>query len=183
MSLRRVPVVVGALSLAAGVVVAIAGAPSLPAWARTLPFVLAVVAGGVVAALGLLVRSAEGPETEPLPDPSEGANARVPGAAVDRTLAGVSWRESTERAALADRVERVAVATLTAETGCSPATAREQIADGSWTDDDRAAALLADGRSSPGLDDHLLALVTGETPFQRDAARAVAALRRVAGDE
>lgn len=176
MTVRRLPLAVGALAMLAGGVLAVTGEPTLSPGSRTLPFALAVLVGGTVAALSVLVRSTEGPETEPLPEPGSSANARIPGERVDQRLAGASWREGETRAALADRIERTAVTTLARTERWTPAEARERLRDGTWTDDERAAALLSDGDDPPSVGDHVRALATGESPFQRRADRAMAEL-------
>ncbi|SFR88083.1 hypothetical protein SAMN05216559_0443 [Halomicrobium zhouii] len=178
MRVHRLPLAVGVLATFAGLGLVVTGGPAPSPGPRTLPFAMAVLAGGAIAALSVLVRSAEGPTTEPLPDPGTTANARIPGERVDERLAGVSWREGETRAELADRIERAAVATLVRTEGWTPAEARERLRDGTWTDDERAAALLSDGEDQPSVSDHVRALATGETPFQRRADHAVAELHR-----
>lgn len=176
MTVRRLPLAVGVLAMLAGLVLVVSGGPARSPGPRTLPFAVAVLVGGAIAVISVLARSAEGPTTEPLPDPGTTANARIPGERVDERLAGVSWREGETRAELADRIERTAVATLGQTEGWTPAQARERLRDGTWTDDERAAALLSDGEDPPSVGDHVRALATGETPFQRRADRAVAEL-------
>lgn len=181
--MRRLPLVAGILALGAGTALALDGGSTLPTVDGTLPFVVAVLVGGAVAVSGLLARTADGPSSEPLPEPGAAATARVPGGTVDRRLAALSGRDAEERAELEARIERAAVATLARTAECSPEVARDRLAEGTWTDDGRAAALFTDEERSPSLREHLRALATGETPVQRDAARAVAELSRRAGDE
>jgi len=175
-TVRRLPLAVGALALLAGGALGVTGGLDFSTGPPTLPFALAVLAGGAVALVSVLGRSAEGPTTEPMPDPGTNPKARIPGEQLDRRLADVSWREGETRTELADRIERAAVATLVRSEGWTPADARERLRDGTWTDDERAAALLSDGAAPPSVGDHVRALATGETPFQRRADRAVAAL-------
>lgn len=182
MTVRRAPLVVGAVAMLAGVVLVVADGPVLSPGPSTLPFAFAVLVGGAVAVISLLVRSAEGPATEPLPHPGATANARIPGERVDQRLADTSWRETEARAELADRIERVAVATLARTEGIPPAAARDRLRDGTWTYDERAAALLSEGEDSLSVGDHVRALATSETPFQRRAERAVVELHDRAVD-
>lgn len=183
MTLRRLPLAVGVLALAAGVGLAIGVVPSPSVVLATGAFVVTVLVGAVVAGAALVDRATEGPRSEPLPDPGGGADADVPGDEVDRLLASIASDEATHGADLAERIEGVAVSTVARETDCSPETARERLAAGTWTDDERAAAFFATAAPAPSVRDRLRAVVRGESTRQRRAARAIDALYRLTEDE
>lgn len=140
------------LLLVAGVAVAAVGGaltlrPSLVSggW---LPSVLAVAVWGVAlaaaaaVALGRLASDAD--DDGGLPAASERVACPVPGDDVGQRVAavGASERDAAERDAIRERVRRVAVATLVSRQDCSPAVARQRVADGTWTDDPEARRLF-----------------------------------------
>lgn len=175
MRAKPVALAVGALATLASGAIATGVAPPLPSAAAQLTFVLAAVAGAGVAALGALDRTATGPTSAPLPGPDGEGDAPVPGDDVDRRLErGLTDR--ADREAVSERMESVGARVLARRDGCSADAARERLAAGTWTNDERAARFLADERQSLGVDERLKSLLTGESALERDAARAVAAL-------
>ncbi|WP_246985937.1 DUF7269 family protein [Halorientalis marina] len=140
--------------------------PVLPALGLVALAVLAV--GGVVA----LGRSAEGARTYDLPDPAAGV--RAPGDAFDERLATVSVRDATDRAEIRDRLRTVAAAVLVDTTGCDRATARDRLAEGTWTDDPMARAFFTE--SPPSFRARVRTVLTGEPTFVRRARRVVAVI-------
>lgn len=183
MRARPVALAVGALATLAGGAVAAGVVPPLPSATAQLAFVLAAVVGAVVAVLGALDRTATGPTSDPLPGPDGEGDAPVPGDEVDRRLAN-GLTDPADREAVTGRIESVAVRVLARRDGRSADAARERLAAGTWTDDDRAARFLAADRPSPGTGERLRSLLTGESALERDATRAVAALvERTGGHE
>lgn len=100
--------------------------------------------------------------TIPLIDPDPGDPAALPpeavtptrrcGATVDRYRSAVFPPAPATRVRLAARLRRAAVAALVEERGHTRDSAREAIARGDWTDDPRAARLLAGGVDAIGDD-------------------------------
>lgn len=172
MTVRRLPLAVGVVALLAGTAVAVGLAPPLPPVAESLLFVAVVLVGGLVAARAVLTRASEGPESDPLPAPNHTADARVPGEAIDRRPGRIA-SDADAREELRDRIEAVAVATVARTEGCSPADAREQLAAGTWTDDERAAAFFIEDPPSPTVAQRVRSLVRGESVAQRRAAHAI----------
>lgn len=132
---------------------------------------------GLVAVAGRLTgrrRTAAPPEVEArIP-------AAVPGTAFDERLADLPdhrvQRRDEERAAVRERLEGVAVDVLVAR-GLDEPTARRHLAAGTWTDDERAAALFvpaADRELSLGA--RMRDAFGSELAFARRARRAVAAI-------
>lgn len=177
--IRRALLVGGVVSTAAGLVLLLTPVRA-PVAVPLLPVlgVLALVALAV-GALVALDRTSGGVETAELPDPSAGV--RVPGDEFEERLDAVSARpDATDREELRDRLERVAVTALVESSGSDRATARERLADGTWTDDPRASAFFV-GRP-PSLRARLRTVVTGESTFVRRARRVVAVLAAREGD-
>lgn len=172
MSVRRLPLAVGLLALLAGAAMVLGLLPTLPEEARSLPFVVVVLAGALLGAAATFTRAETGPRSEPLPAPERAADAGTPGAAIDRRLARIE-SDDEARAALEERLEAIAVATITRTEGCSPTEARDRLADGTWTDDERAAAFFATDPPAPAIGDHLRSLATGVTPTRRRATHAI----------
>lgn len=182
MTLRRRPLAVGLVALAAGFAIVLGVVPS-PSVAASVGFVAIVLVGALVGGAAVLGRAATGPSSDPLPAPGAGGTGRVPGDEVDRLLATIASAEAAESAAVADRLERIAVATIASERGCPPETARERLVDGTWTDDEAAAAFFATGPPSPTVRDRLRGIVRGESTRRRRAERAIDALYRLTEDE
>ena len=183
MSVRPVPLAVGVLALLAGTALALGIGPEPSSTVGTVAFVIVVLIGAVVAAFVALGRAAEGPRSDPLPEPGRGGDGRVAGAAVDERLAELASADDAERERLVERVERAAVATLTSADDRSAAEVRRQLSTGEWTADERAAAFLADDAPAPSIGDRLRTVVTGTSTSQRRAAHAIAELHRQAEDE
>lgn len=144
---------------------------------------LAVLAGGAVflSGRGAVMHQTEMPTVErptPVPSAGEGFEATIGGWRFATRIFGGDTAE-----AVRERLRAAAVATLSAETGCSPPEARERVDAGTWTDDEAAAAFLA-GEYTP-LGTWLRALARGETGPEYRARRTVAAIvaLRSAADE
>jgi len=133
-------------------------------------------------------REAMGTDDRPVvPEPERRHVATVPGDEFEELLASASLRGriggATDRDAIRDRLERVAVAVLTRYDGDTPEQARRRLAAGTWTDDQLAAAFFGDG-VDPGTSvvDRVRFAATSDSAFRRQAAHAIAALdRHVAG--
>lgn len=182
MTVRRLPLAVGVLALAAGIVLALGVVPS-PSVPASLGFVAIVLVGAVLGGAAILGRAARGPTSDPLPAPGAGGTGRVPGDEVDRLLATIASIGAADSAAVVDRLERVAVATIAREAGCSPETARERLSEGTWTDDETAAAFFATGAPRPTVRERFRGVVRGESTRRRRAERAIDALYRLAEGE
>lgn len=105
----------------------------------------------------------------------------VPGDGFDETVAGISAFSTVERQEqVRQRLEVAAVGAIVRAEGCSEETARETLAAGTWTDDDAAASLFADGveepRSTFATFRHRL---RGDRPFQHRARRAATEIGRL----
>lgn len=108
----------------------------------------------------------------------------APGDDLDRRLrasAGFSSGRSSYRTRILDELRAVAAETLVARGDCDPREARKRVAEGTWTDDEVAAALLADGASVP-IRARLSALARRESAFRFAARRTAAALAAVRED-
>ena len=168
--IRRLLLGVGFASVGAGLLVLltpVAAPVSVPVLPALGLVALAALAVGGLVALG---RSAEGARTYDLPDPTAGV--RAPGDAFDERLAAVSVRDTADRAEIRDRLRAVAVTVLVDTTAPDRATARERLAEGTWTDDPQARAFFTD--SSPSLRARARTVLTGEPTFVRRARRVVA---------
>jgi hypothetical protein len=159
-TLRPLPLAIGLGATIVGVGLAAVGAAVVPSNTRNLLLVAVAVVAGGVALLGLLVHSLEGDERPGLPDTDSRA-ATVPGDAVDDALA--AGQDST---AIRDRVATVAVSVLERR-GLTRSAAEQQLADGSWTGDPRAAALLSPDDVGPSLRARIEGWLSGVRPFHR----------------
>jgi len=97
---------------------------------------------------------------------------RTPGDRVDARLASTAGDEAGARREVRDRFEAAAVAALVRERRCSPERARELLAEGTWTDDQTAAAYFTGEAPGSPLWAWLRAVVRGEPVEQRRAERA-----------
>ena len=176
-------VVVGAAAVAVGLVAAV-GVVAVP-----LPSMLVPVVGLVaVLVAARAARAGLGPTDAPvLPAPERRHAATVPGDEFDETLASASRHGRiggvTDRDAVRDRLRTVAVEVLTRYDGDTPERARRRLAEGTWTDDPRAAAFFgSEVDPSASVLDRVRFVATSDSQFRRQAVHAVAALdRRVAG--
>ncbi len=180
---RRLALAGGLLALALGAL-AVAAPGLVPV--STDRAVLSLIA--LIAVLGALravqsrrktnLRAAE------TPDPELSARVGPPGEPVETAAAEFldGARERYARSNLRDGLREAAVATLVQYDGRSEAEARELLADGSWTDDERAAAFLGDAETAwPPLGDRLRSVIGGEAAFDRSVRHAVDAVATVAG--
>lgn len=171
--IRRALLVVGFACVGGGLLFLLTPVPA----PVTVPIVPALGLVALVAlAVGSLValgRSTDGARTYDLPEPSAGV--RVPGDEFDRRLAAASVRaDGSDHAPLRDRLEPAAVTVLVDTTGCDRATARQRLADGTWTDDPKARAFFTD--AEPSLGARVRTVLTGDPTVVRRARRAVAVL-------
>jgi hypothetical protein len=170
---------VGAAAIVApGVADLVPVAPALAVGGNDYLLVVPLAAAGVLACVGAVAFVAARGVTEATPPAPEGVPVgEPPGADLDRLLAGrrgVTARFDREtRQHVHRRLRDAAVETVARTDGCSTAAAREQVADGSWTDDASAAAFL---QSPPARWTELPGLARGESRFQRGARRTVAAI-------
>jgi len=166
------------LAFAPGVVAVV----SLP---EVMPVVLAgfAVLAGLYRAFMWLNREES---SNQLPEPERGRPITVPGDDFDTLLASTPsvGTSSGDRRALKvrDDLEDAAVAVLTRHRAYSEETARERLADGSWTDDDLAAEFFTSiSGSGSSLRESVTGSFWGEGPFQRRARHVAAELDRIAG--
>lgn len=183
MTVRPVPLTVGVLALVAGTALAFGIGPTASSTATAIAFVIVVVVGALLAAVVALGRVAEGPRSDPLPEPGRGGDVMVPGDAVDEALAGIASATEDDRGQLEARIERAAIATLASNGDATQAEVRQWLADGNWTADGRAAAFLAEDAPTPSTGERLRTVVSGTSTTQRRAERAIAAIHRRGGNE
>lgn len=181
MSVRdRLPLVVGVMLGLAGL--AVAFVPSLAPDIRVSSAQIAAIVLLAVVLAGALVvsRYRETHQTLVLPMP-EGRTNTVPGDETDRQIAALSSSnphtdESTEtHETFQTRLEQVAQWVLTRD-GLDAEQAREQLAEGMWTDDPPAAAFFADAPEHPSIRGQLHALRTAEPPVARRARHTIGVL-------
>lgn len=181
---QRVTVAVGAGLVLVGAVLLAVGTPP---WLPSLPdgglgllaFALVALLAASLGALSGAARTSDSPEPDSLPRVGSGGG-RVAGEAFDRELAAVSGVADTdERAAIRDRLETVAVHTLTAD-GTDPETVRERLAEGTWTDDPRAGTFFADEGTGRTLRERVRAVAGGTPVFHQRVRRVIAELHRQA---
>ena len=173
--LRDLAIAVGTLGCAYGLAVL-----AVPTVAVPVPLSTPVVAlVGLLAFVGcgLWFRHRLG-RSRPLPDPPGLAGYPSPGDGWRERIEATGVADVAARRALREDLADAAVAALTA-TGTPPETARERLADGTWTSDPLAAAYVRD--DPPTLAERLRALLSGSAPFQRRARRTMAAVADLQG--
>lgn len=150
--------------------------------------VAAAAAAGTVLLAAWLASSAivaDRPDRR-LPLVERAAGTEPPGGTIDAALGpfvgGRRVGRSTRR--LRDALAEAAVAALGRYRDHTPDAARDAVANGRWTDDDRAAAFLADDRDADDRDDWRDGLPFRDGPTVRDdVRRTVDAVADVAGVE
>jgi uncharacterized protein (DUF58 family) len=149
---------------------------------------LVLTATGGVALLYTLsaayLRRRTGPEHAETPDVELGENTEVPGQDLQSLLQGFPGRENVYSGVVPTRrdgLRRAAIALLTRYRGIDAATAREQVSEGTWTDDPEAAAFLADRTTGPPLRRRLRTLFALEPYRRRARAQTTDAVAAVAG--
>lgn len=145
---------------------------------------LVALLGGVAAVGARLGTSDSGMG---LPTPERKQSHLTPVDEFDQQLASLSARGRREgmrdRRAVRDRLDKVALSVLVRD-GISEGTARERLAEGTWTDDPYAAAFFAEERATDvPLEDRFRAAFSGEPNSRKRARHAVAALARIADKE
>jgi len=171
---RPVPLALGLVALAAGLVLAGGGVGG--GLLTNVGFALAGVAAGIAAILSLLVRSVDSPETLGLGRPPDRPGVRTPGDDLDRKLAAAESGERLARDDLRERAERAVTDAVARRRDCSRERAGALVERGEWTDDDLAAALFTETRDRPSLRDRVRVMFGGESTFGQRFARATAAL-------
>lgn len=151
--LKKVGIVAGAALLAGGIVLLFA-----PTAASSLPFNLLVAELAALGAVGLAIwvvrtryRAAERrtvvPDVElPLATPTPGDD--VDDLIYQLTQLGEGRIEHRER--IFERMEEIATTVLMEQQNCSEEAAKQQLRDGTWTDDALAAAYFDPSRSADG---------------------------------
>lgn len=138
---------------------------------------LALVA--VAFALFVLVRRGRTRSGTPVPEPERVPSGPHPGADFDRFVDAhpLLAAPCPGRRNVRNRLRETAIATVQCISSVPRDAARERVNTGSWTDDPEAAAFLA-GESAPRRSpiERVGALLRGETPDQRRARRAAAAI-------
>ena len=109
-----------------------------------------------------------------LGDPERRYRAPVPGESFDAEL-DVRRPSPARRKRVRERVREAAVDSLVAQ-GLTRAEARTAVEGGAWTDDPGVAAFLDAGPTPLPVADRVRAFVRGETTFQIQTRRAVAAV-------
>lgn len=186
----NLPTTLGALAALAGLAMIVDAelAGGLPPAAVLLVGVgLLALFQGVRVAVGGLRASAK---QAALPDVESRRALPTAGDDFDEQLRGVvrgpRWGRAHERAAVRERLERVAVDVLTTYGDCSPEAARRQLDDGTWTDDPQAVALFAPEAARPddgqALLDRLGQSLSLEPTFNRRVRHAVTALEAYTDD-
>jgi hypothetical protein len=179
---RRALLALGVALAAGGLVLALA--PGLLAATGVDPSLAVPAVGALALALGLLAVAARlgsgggGAET---PEPERRRPHSTPGDGLDRQLATLPargrMRGAAERAALDERLERAAVATLTRTEGWTEQETREQLQRGTWTEDRHAAAFFApEVVPEESLSERARQSLRAESVLRRRATRAIAAL-------
>jgi hypothetical protein len=185
---RWVAIAVGVVLVCWGLAVAVV--PAFAGGVSLVPGLLGVVA--VVALLGgagVVRARLRADETDiDLPTPESTITHPTPGAGFDDELArvlapGGRMQEASERRAVRDRLDELAVAVLMRE-GDSEHVARERLAEGTWTDDPYAAAFFAEARASDvPLEERLRTAFSSEPSSRRRARHAADALARMVSRE
>jgi hypothetical protein len=127
-------------------------------------------------------------EQAALPDPEAIRRMDTPGEDFDDQLlalgSGRGRGTVRKRETVRSRLEDAALTAIAARENCSRERARERLEDGTWTDDPYAAAFFSDRvEHSPSWREWLRRSLRAETPFQRRARRAAAAIADLAGVE
>lgn len=186
------------LCLAGVVVVYLPGTGGFPSIATTL-LLIGVTVTGLVLAVSEFVGSSS--DSVDFPEPECRPAYPAPGASIADSLDSVgilghhAVAESVDESVLLDALdERTlpreqleatlrerAIEVLTRTTGCSRAEATDRLADGSWTDDERAAAFFA-GELAPALSwrHRVPGVPSPDLPFARRAHHVIAALTEMA---
>lgn len=140
--------------------------------------------GAVALALGLAVyasgRTSNIDQTE-MPAPERPTSAPTPGSGFDagrrRWALAVPVYGASRRRRLRGRLRTAAVETVRHADNCDRATAEARVDRGEWTDDDVAAAFLAEGRRVP-LGARLRSVLRGRPPVGYAARRTAEAVVR-----
>lgn len=177
------PLASGALVLAVGVALAVSGGSVLPVGPiRGMVLFGAAAVAAVIAVTDLIQRSLSDTSVTALPEATDQTRGRTPGDALDERLAAVSAGDHREKRQIRARVEDAGVAVLARRQNCTEAEAREQLQSGAWTDDTRAATLFVED-AQPSLSDRVRTLVTGESAFAIQVARATRKLQDLRGGD
>lgn len=185
--LRRIALAVGLVFAALGLAIAVA--PDLATTLR-LPEVPTLVVGAVAAVLALSAyfarRHTGFRDASDVASRNEFLEGRFepprPGADVDAQFGdtGGSRFGGSSDAHFTDRVRQLAVQVLVDARGVSREEAREQLEQGTWTDNETAAAFFAD-HIEPPAEDVVGTVVGFESMYERQAQNVVLELERIAG--
>ncbi|WP_440992005.1 DUF7269 family protein [Haloarchaeobius baliensis] len=158
--MRRLLAAGGILAMLLGVVTSGTGAGGpVSSVVQTLgnDYFLLVAVGGVAAAGAMLATASGSAETMnqvSTPDPEGPVTVPAAGDRLDQRLSTWQLRlplfGAESREAVRDRLRSAAVGTVRRTDSCSRTDAAEQVAAGEWTDDERAAAFVADGHLTLG---------------------------------
>jgi hypothetical protein len=127
-------------------------------------------------------------ETESdLPTPESAGEFSTPGEGFDDDVAALApggrMRGASQRRTIRDRLDELALRVLIRQ-GVNEQAAREQLAEGTWTDDPYAAAFFAEAHASDvPLEERLRAAFSGEPSERRRARHAADALAAIANRE
>ena len=185
--LRRLLLAVGLVLAALGF--AVAAQPSLASVVRFPPlptFVVAALAGAFALAAALARRHTDFRDETDDEDRNDALESRFepprPGEDVDARLregAG-TFRGRADDAQFSDRLRAVTVQALVDARGIAPGEAERQLDEGTWTDDRAAAAFFADDVDSPATD-VVVAIVSADPVYERQAEHVVRELRHITG--
>lgn len=183
--LRRVLLVLGVAFAAFGV--AVAAVPSI-ATALRLPDVPRVAFALIAVVFALATHAAR--KRANFRDPDDAAVRAAgledryepprPGADIDAELAAGPSGSSRADGRLRERLRVLAVRVLSDAEGWSEDEARRRLDDGTWTDDETAAALFAE-QVNPSTMDLVMSFTGIESAQQREVRHALAELERRAG--
>jgi hypothetical protein len=184
---RWIAVAVGVALVCWGLAAAIA--PALASGVSLASGLLGVVAALALLGGGAAIHARLGVDKTDidLPTPESTRAQPTPGREFDDDIAALApsgrMGGANERRAVRDRLDELAVAVLVRE-GDSEQAAREQLAEGTWTDDPYAAAFFAEARASDvPLEERLHTAFSTEPSSRRRARHAANALADIANRE
>ncbi|MCU4800353.1 hypothetical protein OB920_08210 [Halobacteria archaeon HArc-gm2] len=189
---RKAPAAAGIFLLVLGILAvlspAVAGlipiGPALALAGNDYVLVAVLAVPALAAVVGLVLSRTTTGVSEATPPPVEGTDPASPGRDVDDALGSLPFLRviDTHRRVHA-RVRAAAVDAVAEAYRCSRPDARDRIESGKWTDDQAAAAFLADDElDPPGLAGRLATRLRRDDWFRRRVDATVAALERLEGE-
>lgn len=148
-------------------------------------FFLAVLGGIALAVASVVLTRGDGVSEAQMPEAEETVSVPTPGDRFDDRVG--RWRHVVPfagrrtRRAVRERLREDAVETLRRTRGYGAAEAEARVREGRWTDDERAAAFLAEDADAEG--EWLAATLRGDPPFAVRARRTVDEITALADGE